>query len=236
MIIERYRWRVYRHNWSAINGHSDHNGLLIGFNVKTSLRLNWFEYFFINMKLLRQFFDAVYLFLFKRRSKYRYIGKMLYYIYRPCKLILIWRNFHFINFIFLWNFVNIFLYSLHFDRRRILQFKMRILFYRMIYMSVSVHNALGVMETVGKQVQVVSGLGVGGPVGPVGPVGGDLHHHHHPHPHAHPPHPHSHPHGHPHGSHGHSLATSNPGRGQPQPPTSHNQHVSARSTPVQLHR
>ncbi|TGZ54100.1 Uncharacterized protein DBV15_00368 [Temnothorax longispinosus] len=98
------------------------------------------------------------------------------------------------------------------------------------------HNALGVMETVGKQVQVVSGLGVGGPVGSVGPVGGDLHHHHHPHPHAHPPHPHSHPHGHPHGSHGHSLATSNPGRGQPQPPTSHNQHVSARSTPVQLHR
>ncbi|XP_018375826.1 PREDICTED: LIM domain-containing protein A-like [Trachymyrmex cornetzi] len=92
------------------------------------------------------------------------------------------------------------------------------------------------METVGKQVQVVSGLGVGGPVGPVGPVGGDLHHHHHPHPHALPPHPHSHPHGHPHGSHGHSLATSNPGRGQPQPPTSHNQHVPARSTPVQLHR
>ncbi|KYM98300.1 Nuclear receptor corepressor 1 [Cyphomyrmex costatus] len=91
------------------------------------------------------------------------------------------------------------------------------------------------METVGKQVQVVSGLGVGGPVGPVGPVGGDLHHHHHPHPHALPPHPHSHPHGHPHGSHGHSLATSNPGRGQPQPPTSHNQHVPARSTPVQLH-
>lgn len=102
--------------------------------------------------------------------------------------------------------------------------------------SVSVHNALGVMETVGKQVQVVSGLGVGGPVGPVGPVGGDLHHHHHPHPHAHPPHSHSHPHGHPHGSHGHSLATSNPGRGQPQPPTSHNQHLPARSTPVQLHR
>ncbi|XP_026830889.1 uncharacterized protein LOC105284432 isoform X2 [Ooceraea biroi] len=94
------------------------------------------------------------------------------------------------------------------------------------------------METVGKQVQVVSGLGVGGPVGPVGPVGGDLHHHHHPHPHALPPHPHPHPHGHPHGSHGHSLvgATSNPGRGQAQPPASHNQHVPARSTPVQLHR
>ncbi|CAL1683178.1 unnamed protein product [Lasius platythorax] len=90
------------------------------------------------------------------------------------------------------------------------------------------------METVGKQ--VVGGLG--GPVGPVGPVGGDLHHHHHPHPHAHPPHPHPHPHGHPHGSHGHSLvgATSNPGRGQTQPPVSHNQHVPARSTPVQLHR
>lgn len=101
---------------------------------------------------------------------------------------------------------------------------------------VAVHNALGVMETVGKQVQVVSGLG--GPVGPVGPVGGDLHHHHHPHPHAHPPHPHPHPHGHPHGAHGHSLvgATSNPGRGQAQPPVSHNQHVPARSTPVQLHR
>ncbi|KAG7197973.1 hypothetical protein KM043_016205 [Ampulex compressa] len=103
---------------------------------------------------------------------------------------------------------------------------------------ITVHNALRVMETVGKQVQVVSGLGVGGPVGPVGPVGGDLHHHHHPHPHSHPPHPHAHPHGHPHGSHGHSLVgvTSTPGRGQAQPPVSHNQHLPARSTPVQLHR
>lgn len=102
----------------------------------------------------------------------------------------------------------------------------------------SVHNALGVMETVSKQVQVVSGLGVGGPVGPVGPVGADLHHHHHPHPHSHPPHPHAHPHGHPHGPHGHSLVgvTSTPGRGQTQPPVSHNQHLPARSTPVQLHR
>ena len=85
------------------------------------------------------------------------------------------------------------------------------------------------METVGKQVQVVSGLGVGGPVGPVGPVGGDLHHHHHPHPH---------------GGHGHSLVGTGttPARvqvqshqGQP-PPPSHNQHLPARSTPVQLHR
>ncbi|KAF3423199.1 hypothetical protein E2986_04625 [Frieseomelitta varia] len=94
------------------------------------------------------------------------------------------------------------------------------------------------METVSKQVQVVSGLGVGGPVGPVGPVGADLHHHHHPHPHSHPPHPHAHPHGHPHGPHGHSLVgvTSTPGRGQTQPPVSHNQHLPARSTPVQLHR
>ncbi|KAH0558004.1 hypothetical protein KQX54_013635 [Cotesia glomerata] len=79
------------------------------------------------------------------------------------------------------------------------------------------------METVGKQVQVVSGLGVGGP------VGGDLHHHHHPHPH---------------GGHGHSLVggSATPTRiqaqshqGQP-PPPSHNQHLPARSTPVQLHR
>ncbi|XP_063982207.1 nuclear receptor corepressor 2 isoform X2 [Diachasmimorpha longicaudata] len=79
------------------------------------------------------------------------------------------------------------------------------------------------METVGKQVQVVSGLGVGGP------VGGDLHHHHHPHPH---------------GGHGHSLVggASTPARvqaqthqGQP-PPPSHNQHLPARSTPGQLHR
>ncbi|XP_034945061.1 uncharacterized protein Smr isoform X3 [Chelonus insularis] len=76
------------------------------------------------------------------------------------------------------------------------------------------------METVGKQVQVVSGLGVGGP------VGADLHHHH----------------PHPHGSHGHSLigGAATPTRvqahqGQP-PPPSHNQHLPARSTPVQLHR
>lgn len=87
------------------------------------------------------------------------------------------------------------------------------------------------METVGKQVQVVSGLGVGGLVGP---VGGDLHHHHH--------------HPHPHGGHGHSLVTTaTPARGQaqshqpqppppPPPPPSHNQHLSPRSTPVQLHR
>lgn len=96
----------------------------------------------------------------------------------------------------------------------------------------SVHNAPGVMETVGKQVQVVSGLGVGGPVGPVGPVGADLHHHHHSHPHG----------GH---GHGHSLvgtAATSVARGQAQshqsqaPPPSHNQHLPARSTPVQLHR
>lgn len=88
----------------------------------------------------------------------------------------------------------------------------------------SVHNAPRVMETVGKQVQVVSGLGV------VGPVGGDLHHHHH--------------HSHPHGGHSHSLVggTSTPARvqtqthqGQP-PPSSHNQHLPPRSTPIQHHR
>ena len=102
----------------------------------------------------------------------------------------------------------------------------------MIVFYVSVHNAPGVMETVGKQVQVVSGLGVGGPVGPVGPVGADLHHHHHPHPHG----------GH---GHGHSLvgsAATSAARGQAQshqsqaPPPSHNQHLPARSTPIQLHR
>lgn len=78
------------------------------------------------------------------------------------------------------------------------------------------------METVGKQVQVVSGLAV------VGPVGGELHHHHH---------------SNPHGTHSHSLSgsASTPSRvlnqsHQGPPPSSHNQHLSPRSAPVQHHR
>lgn len=129
MIIERYRWRVYRHNWSAINGHSGHNGLLIGFNVKGN---------FVAIKLISIFFckyatsawnfsenfSTRYAYFFRmliEMSTYRK-NMMLYHLYWSCKFILIWfNNFYFINsyviflysFIFFSNFINISLLSIH---------------------------------------------------------------------------------------------------------------------------